>query len=132
MPSKKAPGIEMLFILCRYYENVILKTEKAELKLNEKLKAVVLSAEKQTGIRFSNSVIYEVLRYSLYKLEYIRKEMSYLPVLFENELRDYAAREEINKKGGANYVYPVRDDTVPPRLPERPGSAQSLSLQILR
>lgn len=100
--------------------------------MNEKLKAVVLSAEKQTGIRFSNSVIYEVLRYSLYKLEYIRKEMSYLPVLFENELRDYAAREEINKKRGTNYVYPVRDDTVPPRLPERPGFAQSLSLQILR
>lgn len=128
MLSKEVPGIDMFFILRRYYEIVISEAKGADLKLNEELKAAVLSVETHSGIHFSNSVIYEVLRYSLSKLEYIRKEMSYLPILFENELRDYAAREEINKRGGRDYVYRVWDDTMPQQLSKCPGFVQSLSL----
>ena len=100
--------------------------------MNEELKSAILSVEKGNGIRLPNRVVYEVLRYSLSKLEYVRKDISYLPILFENELRDYVAREAINKRGGTDYVYRVRDDTMPQQLSKCKGLAQSLSLQILR
>lgn len=73
-------------------------------KLQGELVDAVLTAERRTGRKFDLSVVFEVLRYSIRKLDYIGKDMDYLPLLFENELRDHAMREEINKKGAENYV----------------------------
>lgn len=56
------------------------------------------------GRKFDLGVVYEVLRYSLRKLEAIGKDMDYLPLFFENELRDHAMREKINRKGAVNNV----------------------------
>jgi len=68
-------------------------------KLQEELVDAIFTAYRKTGKRFDPRTVYDVLRYSLRKLEAIRKEMDYLPLLFENELRDFAMREEINRIG---------------------------------
>ena len=73
-------------------------------KLQEELVDAVRTAELRTGRKFDLAVVFEVLRYSIGKLSYIGKDMDYLPLLFENELRDHAMREEINKRGAENYV----------------------------
>jgi len=54
------------------------------------------TAELQTGRKFDFDTIVDVLIYSVCKLKAICKGADYLQLLFENELRDYAMREEIN------------------------------------
>ena len=65
-------------------------------KLQEELIDSVFIAERRTGRKLDVGTVYDVLRYSLRKLEAIGKGMDYLPLLFENELRDFVMREEIN------------------------------------
>ncbi len=52
-----------------------------------------------TGRKLDFDTIVDVLMYSVRKLEVIGRGVDYLPLLFENELRDYAMREEINMIG---------------------------------
>lgn len=77
-------------------------------KLKEELVEAIETAELRIGRKFDLGVVYEVLRYSIGKLSYIGKEMDYLPLLFENELRDHAMREEINRRGAMNDVLNLR------------------------
>lgn len=56
------------------------------------------TAETKTGFRISNEEYEKVLAYSRQKLRYIGKEEDYLPVLLENEIRDYCAGQAINLK----------------------------------
>ena len=57
------------------------------------------SEPRSAGLAVSSTSRWSLrLRYSIGKLSYIGKDMDYLPLLFENELRDHAMREEINKK----------------------------------
>ena len=75
------------------------------------------TAELGIGRRFDPAVVYEVLKYSINKLSRTGKEMDYLPLLFENELRDHAMRERINWKGAMNDVLNLRPCPVPQPVP---------------
>lgn len=57
------------------------------------------TAELRTGRKFDFDTIADVLIYSARKLKAIGKGTDYLPLLFENELRDHVMREEINMIG---------------------------------
>lgn len=57
------------------------------------------TAELRARRKFDFDAIADVLIYSAHKLKAIGKGTDYLPPLFENELRDYAMREEINMIG---------------------------------
>lgn len=80
--------------------------------MDEKLKAELVkaieTAELRTGRKFDPAVVYDVLKYSINKLSYIGKYMDYLPLLFENELRDHVMREKINWRGAMNDVLNLR------------------------
>lgn len=56
------------------------------------------TAEMRIGFQISNEEYAKVLAYSRQKLSYIGKGKDYLPVLLENEIRDYCAGREINLK----------------------------------
>lgn len=73
-------------------------------KLQAELVDAVRTAELRTGSKFDIGVVYEVLKYSIGKLSCIGKGMDYLPLRFDNELRDHAMREAVNRKGAENYV----------------------------
>ncbi len=51
------------------------------------------------GVKLPAETAKEVLEYTMRKLEVIGRPESYLPVLYENELRDYFMRAAINLKG---------------------------------
>ena len=84
--------------------------------MDEKLKAELVkaieTAELRTGRKFDPAVVYDVLKYSINKLSYIGKDMDYLPLLFENELRDHIMREKINRRGAMSDVLNLRPCTV--------------------
>lgn len=61
-------------------------------------------AEKTLGFSVPESVAKQVLDYSARKCEANGKGAGYLPILYENELRDYYMRLEINMMGGLNDV----------------------------
>lgn len=58
-----------------------------------------MAAEERLGFEIPEDVAGEVLDYSVRKCEVNGKGMEYLPILFENELRDYYTRLTINLKG---------------------------------
>lgn len=78
----------------------------------EKIFEAIYAAEKRLGRQIPAGVWFEVLCYSYRKLDYIKKPIEYLPILFQNELTDYYTRMEINLKGAANYVQRMFADTV--------------------
>lgn len=57
------------------------------------------AAEENIGIEIPDEVASGVLDYSIRKCEVAGKGLDYLPLLFENELRDYYMRLAINLKG---------------------------------
>lgn len=69
-------------------------------KMNENAVEAVVDAiriaENRTYCHFDFDTIVDVLLYSVQKLKIIGKGTDYLPLLFENELRNHAMREEIN------------------------------------
>lgn len=73
-------------------------------RLEEALSDAVLTAELKTGVHFDFDTVYEVLKYSIRKMEVAGKGLDYLPLLFENELRDHVMRQEINRMGELNRV----------------------------
>lgn len=72
--------------------------------MTKKIVGALEAAEQELGVRIPEDVWVEVLIYSQQKLEYIKKPIEYLPILFQNELTDFYARLEINLKGVANHV----------------------------
>ncbi|MBQ6403800.1 MAG: hypothetical protein IJI27_07835 [Oscillospiraceae bacterium] len=57
------------------------------------------AAEEHIGFEIPDDVAWQVLNYSIRKCEVNGKGAGYLPILFENELRDYYTRLAINLKG---------------------------------
>lgn len=62
------------------------------------------AAEEHIGIEIPDCVANQVLDYSVRKCEVNGKGTDYLPILFENELRDYYMRLAINLKGAIAHV----------------------------
>lgn len=60
------------------------------------------TAERKLGFSIPDDVAIEVFDYTMRKLEVIKKPIEYLPVLFENELRDHYMRLAINLRGAMN------------------------------
>lgn len=72
-------------------------------KINtEELADIAMAAQRRMGPDLSLVDVYNVLRYTIRKAELNGKGDDYVPVLFENELRDFAMRKEINRIGGLN------------------------------
>ena len=62
----------------------------------KEIREAILRAEKELGFEIAGEDADEVLMYSVQKCKAIKKDMSYLPILYENELRDYFFRLAIN------------------------------------
>jgi len=69
------------------------------------------SAERTLGFAIDDDVAEKVLAYAKRKCEVNRKPDDYLPLLYEDELRDYFMRLNINLRGEQNHVLCLR--TVP-------------------
>lgn len=63
---------------------------------------IVKQVEDKTGYIFDESEVREVFAYTLRKCEINGKSYDYVPILFENELRDYLMRAYINLRGEQN------------------------------
>lgn len=63
---------------------------------------IVKQVENKAGYIFDESEVREVFAYTLRKCEINGKGPDYVPILFENELRDYLMRAYINIKGEQN------------------------------
>lgn len=53
-------------------------------------------AEQRTGARITDEEYERILEHSKRKLEIIHKDDDYLPLLLENEIRDYCSARAIN------------------------------------
>lgn len=72
-------------------------------KINiEKMVDAVFRAQRDTGYKFDLADAYEIARYSARKADLNGKDENYVPILFENELRDHVMRERINEMGRKN------------------------------
>lgn len=60
-------------------------------------------AVKVVGLRFDLGELYKIASHTAAKCELTGKDETYLPILFENELRDYQMRSQINAIGRMNY-----------------------------
>lgn len=85
--------------------------------MTKELIKAIEAAEQQLGTRIPEAVWLEVLEHSYRKLEYIKKPVEYLPILFQNELTDYYMRLEINLKGAVNYVQRMFANALSPQVP---------------
>ncbi len=72
----------------------------------------ILAAERKTGRRFDLETVFEVMKYSIRKLEVIKKGIDYLPLLLETELCDHVMREEINWRGELNRVCNLYEESL--------------------
>lgn len=63
---------------------------------------IVKQVEDKTGYIFEESEAREVFAYTLRKCEINGKGPDYIPILFENELRDYLMRAYINIRSEQN------------------------------
>lgn len=69
-------------------------------RISDKLLAeAVMVAEIKTGTQFSERTVQDILQHSCRKLRIIKKDLDYLPILFENELTDHVMREQVTMKG---------------------------------
>ena len=73
---------------------------KDEAKMAEKLTEI---AERVVGLRFDIEELYKIIKHTIRKCDLNGKDETYLPILFENELRDYQMRSQINAIGRMNY-----------------------------
>lgn len=64
---------------------------------------MVETAERMLGIRFPPGDLYGLANHTSRKWENMGYSEDYLPILFENELRDYFMRRHINAVGRINY-----------------------------
>lgn len=66
------------------------------------LEAIVSKVEEETGIPFDAPEVMRIFAYTVRKCELNGKGDDYIPILFENELKDHIAREVINYLGEQN------------------------------
>lgn len=72
--------------------------------MNQKILEARQSAERTLGFVIDDDVADEVLAFAKRKCELNRKPDDYLPLLYENELRDYFMRLYVNLRGEMNHV----------------------------
>lgn len=65
----------------------------------EKLVDIVFDAQTRLRYKFDLMDVFNILRYTIRKCEANGKGDDYIPLLFENELRDHVMREQINEMG---------------------------------
>jgi hypothetical protein len=63
---------------------------------------IVLEVENKTGWVFMPEEVQEILAYTIRKAVLNNKSEEYIPILFENELRDAVMRDYINLMGRKN------------------------------
>lgn len=67
-------------------------------KLNfDKLADIVFDVQRCQGHQFLPEDIAQIIRHTVRKADLNREDEAYVPILFENELRDHLMREEINE-----------------------------------
>lgn len=74
------------------------------LRLTEQIVKIVLSIEQKTRYHFTKEELENVYSYTLHKCKIIKEDESYIPILFENELRDYLTRKYVTQQGHKNYL----------------------------
>lgn len=72
-------------------------------KLNcDALADIVFDVQRREGYQFELEDIVEIVQHTVRKADLNHKDESYVPILFENELRDHVMRERINEIGRRN------------------------------
>lgn len=69
---------------------------------SDEIRRIVVGVEAKTGWTFRYKDVCEILQYTEQKARQNGKGQDYVPILFENELRDFMARSVINAKGRLN------------------------------
>ena len=87
--------------------------------MSEELAEIVEKVAEKTGLVICLKDANEVLKYTVRKCEVSGTGPDYIPVLFENELRDFLTRKIINARGAIADVFDMRPLPVPPTMPER-------------
>lgn len=73
----------------------------------EELTDIVYDVQSRIGYRFDLMEVFEIARNTVRKAELTGQDESYVPILFENELRDFVMRKCINVMGGMANVHGV-------------------------
>lgn len=73
-------------------------------ELEAELKQIVEEVEEKVHYHFCPQEVLDVLFYTVRKCQINGKGPDYIPILFENELRDYVMRLAINIAGHQNYL----------------------------
>lgn len=82
----------------------------------DELVNIVYSVQRQAGYRFDLMEVFEVIRHTVRKAELNGKSENYIPILLENELRDFVMRKRINERGKLNRVYDLSSKPVSYRV----------------
>lgn len=69
---------------------------------SDEIRRIVVGVEANTGWTFRYKDVCEILQYTERKARQNGKGQDYVPILFENELRDFVTRSVINAKGRLN------------------------------
>ncbi len=70
----------------------------------EQIMQIVKEVQQKVQYIFTVNEVEDILSHTRRKCEVNGKGEPYVPILFENELRDYVARERINLFGYMNYL----------------------------
>lgn len=73
----------------------------------EELADIIYDVQSRIGYRFDLMEVFEIARHTVRKAELTGQDESYVPILFENELRDFVMRKCINVMGGMENVHGV-------------------------
>lgn len=68
----------------------------------EELADIITDVQNRTGYTFDVWDIHDLALHTVRKAELNGKDETYVPILFENELRDHVMRERINLMGRRN------------------------------
>lgn len=68
----------------------------------EELVDILFDTQRRLHYTFDVMDVYDIMIYTIRKCELNGKDETYLPLLFENELRDHVMREQINLRGRMN------------------------------
>ena len=68
----------------------------------EELVDILVDVQRRLRYTFDLVDVFDILRYTIRKCEVNGKGEDYVPILFENELRDFVMRKQINMRGRMN------------------------------
>lgn len=79
-----------------------LKTPTIADPMIEELVDILFDVQRRFHYTFDLQDVYDILTYTIRKCELNGKGSDYIPILYENELRDFLMRREINLRGAMN------------------------------